>query len=259
MAEHYTSQIALVVDEPVDIGEVVAAAIAAGDIDRARPVRDAAEAAEVHWGGRMAKAVVRRLVADGDDLVRVEAFIGGDGLANGMQRQAQLLQGLVRQLRGSVTGVRDLSARTDRDLAWVNRLAVGSVDLGDAVVVKGDGEGTHWVYSHGAARLDVPDLEFYGLNRSQVDPARAAIPHLHRQLLDRGLKRAELDLPDGAAVYLVPVVEAWRDLPLDWPGIGRAGKDRGPGLDGPRATVSLLHRPRFGRYRTDLAGAIKKL
>lgn len=259
LAEHYTSQIALVVDGQPDVGVVVGAAIQAGDIDRSRAIGVAAEAAEVHWGGRMAKAVVRR-IGDGDDhLLRSEAAIGSDGLELGLQRQAQLLQGLARQLRGRVLGVRDLSARTDRDLAWINRLAIGAVHPDDAIVAVSRGEGTHWVATHGAARLDVPDLEFYGLLRGQVDGAIQAAGHLHAQLLDKGLKRAELTLPDGTEVYLVPVLEAWQMLPLDWPGIGRAGVTRGAGLDGPRATVSLLTRPRFGRYKTDIKGVTAHL
>ncbi len=261
MADRYTSRLALVVDDVVDVGEVVAGAIQAGDVDRSRPVRDATEAAEVNWGGRMAKAVVRRLVdeASEDHLVRVEAYVGADGLVNGLQRQAQLLQALARQLRGRVTGVRDLSARVARDTAWMNRVAIGAVDQGDAIVAHSAGEGTHWVATHGAARLDVPDLELYGLRRDQVSPAEAALADVHRQLLDAGLKRADLALPGGTPVYLVPVLEAWKDLPLDWPGVGRAGQDRGPGLDGPRATLSIMHKPRFGRYRTDLAGVRDQL
>lgn len=260
MADRYTSRLALVVDDQVHIGDLVAAAIQADDIDRSRAVHDPAEAAEVNWGGRMAKAVIRRLVDDdGTHLVRVEAYIGADGLANGMQRQAQLLQALARQLRGHVGGVRDLSARTTRDVAWMNRVAIGSVQLADAVVAHARGEGTHWVATHGAARLDVPDLELYGLRRDQVDAAQEGLAHVHAQLLERGLKRAELELPSGTPVYLVPVLEAWRELPLEWPGIGRAGQGRGPGLDGPRATLSVLHKPRFGRYRTDFDGALAAL
>lgn len=260
MAERYTSRIALMLSSQVDVGEVVDAAIRAGDIDRTRAIRDRAEAAEVHWGGRMAKAVVRRVVTGGGThLLRTETWIGGDGLVNGMQRQARLLQGLARQLRGDVTGVRDISARCDRDMAWMNRVAIGSVDQGDAIVASSSGDGTHWLATHGAARLDVPDLEFYGLNRGQVDAAATTAAHLHGQLLEAGLKRAELSLPDGTAVYLVPVLEAWQELPLDWPGIGRAGQERGPGLDGPRATVSLLTKRRFGRYKTDIEGVLDHL
>lgn len=259
MADRYTSRLALLVDEPVHVGDVVAGAVQAGDIDRSRPVRDVAEAAEVNWGGRMAKAVIRRLEDEGEPVVRVEAYIGADGLVNGMQRQAQLLQAVARQLRGHVTGVRDLSAQVERDVAWMNRVAIGAVQQDDVVVAHDDGEGTHWVATHGAARLDVPDLELYGLHRDQVDRAVVELAHVHAQLLERGLKRADLALATGTPIYLVPVLEAWQDLPMEWPGIGRAGKERGPGLDGPRATLSVLHTPRFGRYRTDFAGALAEL
>lgn len=259
MADRYTSRLALVVDEPVHVGALVGAAIQAGDIDRTRAVRDVAEAAEVNWGGRMAKAVIRRLEDDGESLVRVEAYIGADGLANGLQRQAQLLQAVARQLRGHVTGVRDLSARIDRDVAWMNRIAIGAVQQDDAIVAHDDGEGTHWAFTHGAARLDVPDLEVYGLRRDQVEGARSALAHVHAQLLERGLKRADLTLSSGTPIHLVPVLEAWQDLPMEWPGIGRAGRERGPGLDGPRATLSVLHKPRFGRYRTDVEGVLALL
>ncbi len=259
MADRYTSRLALLVDEPAHVGDVVAAAIQGGDIDRSRPVRDVAEAAEVNWGGRMAKAVIRRVEDDGESLVRVEAYVGADGLVNGMQRQAQLLQAVSRQLRGHVTGVRDLSARIDRDVAWMNRIAIGAVHQDDVVVAHAEGEGTHWVATHGAARLDVPDLELYGLRRDQVDGAVATLAHVHAQLLERGLKRADLALASGTPIYLVPVLEAWQDLPMEWPGIGRAGVERGPGLDGPRATLSVLHKPRFGRYRTDFAGVLADL
>lgn len=259
MADRYTSRIALVLDGPAHVGDVVRAAIDAGDVDRSRPVRDEAEAAEVNWGGRMAKAVVRFLDEDGDPLLRVEAYIGSDGMVNGLQRQAQLLQALARPLRGHVVGVRDLSAVAERDLAWVNRLAIGAVSRDDAIVSADEGEGTHWAYTHGAARLDIPDLELYGLDRGRVDGAHDALGHVHDQLLARGLKRAELTLPSGTPVYLVPVLEAWKGLPLDWPGIGRAGEDRGPGLDGPRATLSVMHKPRLGRWRTDFEGVRREL
>jgi hypothetical protein len=71
--------------------------------------------------------------------------------------------------------------------------------------------------------------------------------------------QASLSLPDGTPVYLVPVLEAWQHVSLDWPGVGRAGQERGPGLDGPRASLSVLRRPRFGRYRRDLAGVVRRL
>lgn len=262
MADRYTSQIALVLDEQVaDVGDVVRAAGAAGDIDRAAPVRnDGQEAQEVHWGGRMQKGVVRRLVdaRDAEPLLRTETYLGGDGLGPGMRRQALLLQALARQLPGHVRGVRDLSALTDHDEAWMHRLAVGAVEIGDAITAVADGEGTWWVRTHGAARFDVPDLELYGLARAQVPAAEAAVAHVHRQILERGL-RSQLSLPGGEPVYLVPVLEAWTSLPLDWPGIGRAGTDRGPGLDGPRATLSILDKPRLGRYRKDFSGVVAAL
>jgi hypothetical protein len=259
MADRYTSKIALVLDGPVfDAGEVVRAAIAAGDIDRAAPIGSGMEAQEVNWGNRMDKAAVRRLEEDGDNLLRVEAYIGGDGIVQGMQRQAQLLQALARQLRDRVTGVRDLSGRVDRDEAWVNRLAVGAVEHDDAIATRAKGEGTYWVHTYGAARFDVPDLELYGLTRSQSADAPRLLRHVHEQLLARGLK-ADLSLPTGEPVYLVPVLGAWGDLPFDWPGIGKAGVSRGPGLDGPRATLSILHRPRLGKYRRDYKGVTTTL
>lgn len=261
MAEKYTSQIALVLDAPVDdVGAVVSEAIAAGDIDRASPVRGEGQAAqEVHWGGRMQRAVVRGVRGDdGAALLRIEAYVGNDGVTNGMRRQATLLQALARRLRGRITAVRDVSAMAEHDEAWMNRLAVGAVEQRDAIVVFSDGEGVRWVRTHGAARFDVPDLELYGLHTDDVDMATSALEHVHSQLLRGGLK-ASLALPDGTPVYLVPVLDAWRHTPLDWPGVGRAGQSRGPGLDGPRASLSVLHRPRFGRYRKDLSGVVKAL
>ncbi len=261
MPERYTSRLALRLDEPVDVDRVVQGAIDAGDIDRTgRAPGDAAEAQEVHWGGRMQKGVVRRTTDDEDrPLLRAEVYIGGDGLERGMQRQAQLLQALARQVDDErITGVVDLSARVERDRAWMNRLAIGAVDVQDVITLVHVGEGTYWVHTHGAARLDVPDLELYGLARSQLEAAGQAIRHVHDQLLRRGLD-AELTLPGGESVYLVPVLEAWQELPMDWPGIGRAGQERGPGLAGPRATLSILHPPRLGRYATDLEGVIEAL
>lgn len=258
MAEKYTSKLALVLDAPVeDVAGVVHAAVEAKDIDRASPVRGEGHLAqEVHWGGRMQKAVVRSVRGDdGAALLRTEAYLGSDGLVTGMQRQAKLLQALARHLKGRVIGVRDLSARTERDQAWMNRLAIGAVDIDDAIVTAVDGEGTRWVRTHGAARFDVPDLELYGLNAAQVEPATRLLAHVHEQLLRHGLT-ASLQLPDGTPVYLVPVLEAWQHLPLDWPGVGRGGQERGEGLDGPRASLSVLHRPRFGRYKKDLQGVL---
>lgn len=260
MAEKYTSQMALLLSEQVDhAGEVVKAAVVAGDIDREGPVRDGVDAREVNWGGRMSKGVVRRLVEpDGQAMLRIEAYVGSDGIKVGMQRQAQLLQALARQLRGQVTGVRDLSGMTDRDLGWLARVAIGSVEPSDAIHVVDSGEGTHWVRTHGAARWDVPDLELYGLSRGQVAAAQGVLPHVHAQLLDLGFKQ-DLSLPGGEPIYLVPVLEAWQQLPLDWPGVGRGGKNRGTGLDGPRATLSIQHRPRFGSYKKDFKGVLKAL
>ena len=263
MADKYTSRIALVLDEPVaNVEAVVRAAGKAGDIDRASPVRgQAADAQEVHWGGRMQKAVIRRVVdeeGDGAPMLRTETYIGGDGVTQGMTRQAQLLQALARQFKGRVVAVRDLSASTEHDLAWMNRVAIGAVELDDAIVVRSDGEGVWWTHTHGAARFDVPDLELYGVPKAKVPAAQEVLRHLHGQLLDKGLKAA-LDLPSGEPVYLVPVLDAWQHLSLDWPGVGKAGEDRSPDLVGPRATVSLLHKPRLGRYRKDFEGVISVL
>ncbi len=261
MADRYTSRIALVLDAPVDdVGELVRAAGHVGDLDRASAVRGEGEdAQEVHWGGRMQKAVVRAATADdGASLLRTETYLGGDGVVEGMRRQTQLLRGLARHLPGRVTGVRDLSAITERDQAWINRLAIGTVGGAGAVVAGPHGGGTWGLPPHGAARSDVPDLELYGPSRAQAPAAEAAVREAHDQLLRRGLK-GELDLADGTSIYLVPVLEAWGQVPLDWPGVGKAGQDRGAGLDGPRATLSVKHRPRLGRYKKDLDGVIAAL
>jgi hypothetical protein len=262
VADRYTSQLALVLDTPVDdVGPIVKAAGAAGDIDRGAPVRgQEAHAYEVHWGGRMQKAIVRATDddRDGTPILRTETYIGRDGPVQGMKRQAQLLQALSRQLRGRVRGVRDLSGVVERDEAWMNRLAIGAVEVEDAITFVSEGEGTYWVRTHGAARLDIPDLELYGLPKVKVAAAEPALRGVQDQLLRGGLK-ADLSLPDGTPVYLVPVLQAWQHVPLDWPGVGRAGKERGPDLTGPRASLSVLHRPRFGRYRTDLAGVVDRL
>ncbi|HEX9889190.1 MAG TPA: hypothetical protein VGA69_06905 [Nitriliruptorales bacterium] len=273
MAEHYTSRIALVLDRPVEhVGQVVDAAVRVGDIDRASSLRGQPhEAMEVHWGGRMQRGVVRRVGSgtetetetegegEGDPLLRTETLVGGDGVTTGLQRQARLLQALSRQLPGRVQGVRDLSALVDRDEAWMNRVAIGAVELDDAIISRADGEGTWWVSTHGAARFDVVDLELYGLPRSKVDAARELVAHVHTQLLGGPGLKVDLTMKEGTPIYLVPVLEAWQHLPLDWPGIGKAGQDRGPGLDGPRATLSVLHRKRLGRYRKDFEGVIDRL
>lgn len=261
MADRYTSRVSLVLTDAIDdVGEVVQAAGRSKDVDRASPVGDEGYLAqEVHWGGRMQKAVVRQLREDdGTVLLRTETYLGDDGPINGMQRQAKLLQGLARHLRGKVAGVVDHAAMCDRDEAWMHRVAVGSVTIDDAIVAVVDGEGTRWVRTHGAGRFGVPDLELYGLGRDDVDGARQVVRHIHDQLLRGGLK-TRLTLPDGTPVYLVPVLEAWQHVPLDWPGVGRAGQVRGEGLDGPRATLSVLHKARFGRYRKDVQGVLDTL
>lgn len=259
MADRYTSQIALVLDQPAGpVDELVKRAVADGDVDRGTPVRgDGAEAMEVNWGGRMQRAVVRRLTEDDRHLLRTEAYVGDGGPSEGLKRQVVLLQGLARHAEG-VAGVVDVDARVEHDLAWLNRTAVAGGDVRELIAHEADGTGVRWLHTHGAARFDVPDLELYGLSAGQVAAATTAGRHVHDQLLAGGLT-TELSLPGGEPVYLVPVLEAWQHCELEWPGIGRAGQDRGPGLDGPRATLSLLHTPRFGRYRIDLEGVREAL
>ncbi len=259
MPEKYTSVMALVLDRPVEsVGEIVEAARRAGEVDRSAPLGNAREAQEVLWGGRMQKAVVRSVEgADGAPLLRAETYIGGEGLRHGMRRHAQLLRGLTRGLSQRLVAVRDLSASQDWERVWLDRVAEGHVEQRDAIAVHSEGQGTLWVHTHGAARFDVPDLELYGLTRSQVEPAERLLHHIHAQLLRGGL-RAALSIDDGTPVHLVPVLEAWSSLPLDWPGVGRAGQPR-EGHEGPRATISLTHKPRFGRYRKDFRGVLKRL
>jgi hypothetical protein len=260
------SSIALVLDRPVeDVAAVVAEARAAGGVDRASAHHgDGASAQDVHWGGRMQRAVVRAAEDGGEATLRTDVVVAGDGLVEGMSRHAALLAALARVLPGRVRGVRDLSARVDRDEAWLTRLAAGIVDPGDAVVVEvgadpGEGRGAvGWVLTHGAARLGVPDLELYGIPAGAMAAARAALARVVGQLASGGLE-APLSLADGTRVRLVPVLEAWSTLPASWPGFGSAGVDRGPGLDGPRATLSVLHRARFGRHRLDIGGVLERL
>lgn len=250
------SLIALVLDRPVDdVGAVVADARAAGGIDRAAPhVGDGRTAQDVHWGGRMQRAVVRAVEDYGVPTLRLELAIASDGLVEGLSRQAGLLAALSRVLPERVRGVRDLSARVDRDEAWLMRTAAGVVDVQDAIVaVVGEVADVGWVLTHGAARLGVPDLELYGVPTGALDAARDELLHVAGQLAVGGLA-APLALTDATSLRLVPVLEVWSDLPASWPGTGRAGIDRGPGLDGPRATLSVLHRPRLGRHRLDLDG-----
>jgi hypothetical protein len=264
------SIVALMLDRPVeDVGAVVAAARAAGGIDRASPHHgDGSVAQDVHWGGRMQRATVQAATDDAAPVLRAEVVIASDGLVEGLSRQAALLVALARVLPDRVRGVRDLSARVDRDLAWLTRLAAGVVDPADAVVTVSGAEpgadgrdaGTTpgWVLTHGAARLGVPDLELYGVPEGGVEAAHRLLAHVVGQLASGGLA-APLALEDGTPVRAVPVLEAWPALPSSWPGLGRAGVDRGPGLDGPRATLSILHRPRFGRHRLDLGGVREHL
>lgn len=267
------SLIALVLDSPVDdVGQVVASARAAGTIDRTAPhLGDGSRAQDVHWGGRMQRAVVRAVEDAGVPMLRTELAIAGDGFAEGLARQAALLAALARVLPGRVRGVRDLSARVDRDGAWLTRVAAGTIDPGDAVVaLAGAGSlqdrsgpttnpsGVGWALTHGAARLGVPDLELYGVPSGSLDAALVELARVAGLLARGGLSTA-LQLSDGTPVRLVPVLEVWSTLPVTWPGLGRAGSDRGPGLDGPRATLSVLHRPRLGRHRLDLDGVRQRL
>lgn len=267
------SAIALVLDRRVEhVGAVVADARAGGGIDRATPRHgDGAEAQDVHWGGRMQRAVVRTVEEGAAPMLLTEVGIAGDGFADGLARQAALLLALARALPGRVRAVRDLSARIDRDEAWLTRVAAGVVGTSDAVVavrgdaavggaphVGGDRNGREWVLTHGAARLGVPDLELYGIANGASDAALAELEHVAGLLAYGGIG-TPLALRDGTAVRLVPVLEVWSTLPAAWPGPGRAGVDRGPGLDGPRATLSVLHRPRLGRHRLDLDGVRERL
>jgi len=272
-----SSRIALVLDAPVeDLGAIVAAARAEGGIDRAAPRgRDGIVAQEVAWGGRLQRAIVRCVEEDGAALIVVETDIVADGLVEGLTRHATLVAALARALPGRVVEVRDLSARIVRDESWLARLVEGQVVASDGVraiigalpdgsrdvargVARGVARDAGWVLTHGAARFGVPDLELYGLAADAVHAGVAALERVAGQLLVGGIG-AGLSLSDGTALRLVPVLEVWPGLPASWPGTGRAGVDRGPGLDGPRATLSVLHRPRFGRYRLDLDGVRERL
>jgi hypothetical protein len=265
------SVIALIVDGPVeDVAAVVAAARADGGIDRASAhVGDGKVAQDVHWGGRMQRALVRAAQDGEDRLLCAEVVIAGDGLVEGLSRQAALLVALARVIPERVRGVRDLSARTEHDMDWLTRLAVGVVEPSDAVIVEigarpgdvgsdGRSHRVGWVLTHGAARLGVPDLELYGVPAEGLDAAEEALRRVAAQLAEGGIA-APLSLADGTPIGMVPVLDAWSTLPASWPGTGRAGVDRGPGLDGPRATLSVLHRARFGRHRLDLEGVRERL
>lgn len=260
MADKYTSKIALVLSAPAGpIDKLVEVAIAAGDIDRATPVRDeGTEAMEVNWGGRMQRAVIRRVTSDdGRHMVRTEAYIGDRGPRQGIKRQAGLLQVLARHL-DAVTAVVDLDAEVEHELAWLHATVVSGSTLAETVGHSVEGTGLRWVHTHGAARFDIPDLELYAVSAGRVEAASAALRHVHEQLLVGGLT-ADLTMADGVPVYLVPVRQAWLHCEMGWPGVGRAGEDRGPGLNGPRASLSLLHRPRFGKFKVDLSGFVDAL
>ena len=259
------SRIGLELDVAIDdVAALVAQVRADGGIDRASAHHgDGTLAQDVHWGGRMQRAVVRAVTEDDAPLLVTEVALAGDGLVEGLARQGALLAALARALPGRVRTVRDLSARTVRDVPWLTRLAAGVVDPDDAVATvvaaePQDGRTPGWVLTHGAARLGVPDLELYGVPDGAVDAATGALRRVAGQLATGGLE-APLTLPDGTPVRLVPVLEVWSTLPAGWPGLGRAGIDRGPGLDGPRATLSVLHRARFGRHRLDLDGVRDRL
>lgn len=247
---------------PADLVALLAGARHAGGIDRSSPVGDG-RAQEVHWGGRIQRAAVRVVEdEDGAHLLRTETLIAGDGFVAGLARQAGLLVALAGALpQAEALGVRDLSARTERDGDWLGRVAGGGATAEDAlatVVVPADGRAPGWIRTHGAARFGVPDLELYGVPDGAEGSAVSAVAAVAAALLAGGIA-ARLTLPDGTPVRLVPVLEAWPRLPMAWPGVGRAGATRGPGLDGPRATLSILHPARLGRHRLDLAGVTARL
>lgn len=259
MADKYTSKMALIVPAPpADLQQILTAAVDAKALDRVTPVSGSdGQACEVAWGGRMQRAVVRVVSEADESLIRVEAYIGQDGFPAGFTRQAQLLEAIAAQL-DTVVGVTDQAAQAAHDRAWLGRIAAGESELADAITTMVDGTGVRWAFTHGAARFGVPDLELYGLTRDEVEPACDVLRHIHQQLIDRGITTG-LSLPSGEPVYLVPVRDAWMKLSLDWPGIGRAGQVRGVGLDGPRATLSLLHPKRLGRFRQDFTGVRRTL
>lgn len=259
MTDAAPSRLALVLASPLDDVAAVAEALrAAGAIDRAGAIGpDPSRAQEVHWGGRMQRAAVRALLddEDGEPLVRVETVVATDGWAGGMRRQAQLVAALVHVLGDAVVGVRDLSARAARDLGWLAALAEGRIAPDDVITVDVTGAPRTWMATHGAHRFGVPDIELYGVAPAMVDEGVALVRRTVAALLDGGLGAA-LSTERGVALRLVPVLEVWRHLPLEWPGVGRAGLDRGPGLDGPRATLSVLRRARLGRHPIDLEGVL---
>lgn len=278
MTDALPSRLALVLDVPVDdLDPVLEAARLAGHVDRVGPLGAEPRgpgpvlAREVHWGGRTQRAAVRALTddADGAPLVRVEAVVAADGWSGGIARQASLVRGIAEALPGRVRSLRDGSARRDRPLAWLDRAVAGDLtpeDVVEVVVAGADADGgtaagagaaVVWVHTHGAARFGVPDLELYGLAPTQVEDGVALVRSVLARLLVAGLGAPLEDR--GRALRLVPVLQVWPHLPLGWPGVGRGGRDRGPGLDGPRATLSVLHRPRLGRHRLDVDGVVAAL
>lgn len=266
-----TSRIDLVLRGAVpDLIELMRAVRATGGVDRASPRgADPSRAQEVLWGGRMQRALVQVVDAPEGDApdpgaavhgmplarVRVEADLSGDGFADGLARHATLAHALAEELGDDVIEIDDRSARLRRDRSWLERVAAGGARYDDATssAEHVDATGIAWLATHGAARFAVPDLELYGLSAAALPAGRHALARVHAQLLADGLT-APLSLADGTLLRLVPVLEVWGSMPLWWPGVGRAGVDRGEGLDGPRATLSVLHRARFGRHRLDLEG-----
>ena len=186
------SLLALILDRPVeDVAEVVAAARAAGGIDRASAHRaDGTLAQDVHWGGRMQRAVVRAIDEAGTPLLRTEVAIASDGLAEGLSRQVALLAALAQALPGRVRRVRDLSARVDRDEAWMTRVSAGVVEVGDAVVsiIGAQAPPAGWVLTHGAARFGVPDLELYGVPAGAAEAAVVVLDRVAGQLVAGGAR-----------------------------------------------------------------------
>ena len=262
MADAPTSRIALATGDPVDLDGVVMAAREGGAIDRSSPLASDPEAArEVHWGGRLQRAVLRIVEEDGASLLRVETVVADEGWRGGLAHQARLVVGLadaLATLGRPASTVHDLSARRVRDRAWLARAAEGALDAEAAVGIDVVSGPRSWLAVHGAARFGVPDLELYGVPGDRTERARSLLLRVQAALLEGGLG-ARIDDGSGRPLRLVPVLRAWPRLPLDWPGVGRGGRTRGPGLDGPRATLSLLHRPRLGRHRIDLAGVIAGL
>lgn len=251
------SRLALALTEGVALDALVGEALAARAIDRAAPLAaDPGSAHEVHWGGRMQRAVLRVQPDDHDPdrrLLVVATLVAGEGWRRGLAHQARLVGALADVLGAGSRGVRDLSARTARDDDWLAAAAEGTSAPADVVGLVSEGDRLRWIATHGAARFGVPDLELYGVPADRQQRGEAAILAVLGRLLDGGLG-ADIATPDGRPLRLVPVLEVWPRLDPTWPGVGRIGRVRGPGLDGPRATLSVVRRTRFGRLPLDLAG-----